>query len=142
MFVIVGVLLISFLFITGFSRPGCSPLSIEKMPSLEEISAKEAYEIIQKNKNNSNFVIIDVRTPEEYESGHIENAINIDFYSDNFKDELKKLDKNKNYLVYCRSGNRSGSSLEIMEELGFKEAYHISGGISEWKSEGFPIVVD
>ena len=51
-------------------------------------------------------------------------------------------DKNKNYLVYCRSGNRSGSSLEIMEELGFKEAYHISGGLSEWKSEGFPIVVD
>lgn len=65
MFAIAGVLLISFITITGFSRPGCTPLSIEKIPSLEEISAKEAYEIIQKNKNNSNFVIIDVRTPEE-----------------------------------------------------------------------------
>lgn len=85
-------------------------------------------------------VLIDVRTPEEYAEGYIENSILIDFHAENFKDELKKLDKNINYSIYCRSGNRSAQALEIMEDLGFKNVYDLSGGIIAWSSVNLPIV--
>ena len=81
-----------------------------------------------------------MRTPEEFGEGHIENATNIDFYSETFRDELDNLDKNKTYLIYCRSGGRSGKALDIMAELNFKEVYNILGGINQWKSEEFPTV--
>ena len=108
-------------------------------PIAEDITPQEAFALIQDNQNNPDFVIIDVRTPEEFAGEHIENAINIDFRSESFRDELNKLDKNKTYLVYCRSGARSGNALDIMAELNFREAYNVSGGIIAWKAEGLPI---
>jgi len=105
---------------------------------IEDITTQEAFTLIQNNKNNPDFVIIDVRTPEEFASEHIENALNIDYYSETFRDELNKLDKNKTYLVYCRSGGRSGNASTIMKELNFREAYNMLGGINVWKSEGLP----
>ena len=108
--------------------------------TIEDITPQEAFALIQNNQNNPDFVIIDVRTPAEFAGEHIENATNIDFYSEAFRDELNKLDKNKTYLIYCRSGGRSGSALDIMAELNFKEAYNMLGGINLWKTEGFPTV--
>ena len=107
---------------------------------IEDITPQEAFDLIQENQNNPGFVILDVRTAEEFASGYIENAINIDYYSDTFRDELDNLDKNKAYLVYCRSGGRSGSTLDIMAELGFKEVYNILGGMINWQAEGLPTV--
>jgi len=107
---------------------------------IENIPPQEALNLIQENQDNAAFVIIDVRTPEEFTVEHIENAINIDFNSENFGDELNKLDKDKTYLIYCRSGNRSGKALEIMEELDFREVYNMSSGIIEWKAEGLPTI--
>lgn len=107
---------------------------------IENISPQEAFDLIQENKDNPDFVILDVRTPEEFAEEHIANALNIDFNSENFRDELDKLDKDKTYLIYCRSGNRSGKALEIMKELDFREVYNMSGGIIEWKTEGLPTV--
>jgi len=104
----------------------------------KDITPKEAYTLIEKNKGNPDFVILDVRTPREFGDGHIENAINLDFYSATFRDELNKLDRTKTHLIYCRTGSRGESSLAIMKELGFREVYNISGGITEWKAEGFP----
>jgi len=101
------------------------------------IAPKEAYTLIQNNIGNPNFVILDVRTPAEFADEHIENAINLDYYSETFRDDLDKLDKTKIYLIYCRTGSRGESSLAIMKELGFREVYNISGGITEWKAEGF-----
>ena len=111
-----------------------------KTQIIEDITPEEAYALIQDNRDNQNFVIIDVRTPEEYASGHVEKAINLDYYSETFKDELNKLDKNKTYLIYCRSGHRSGETLSVMEELGFREAYNMLGGIIQWKVEGLPTI--
>ena len=105
---------------------------------IENITPQEAFTLIQNNKNNPDFVIIDVRTPEEFAHEHIENTINIDYYSEIFRGELNKLDKNKTYLIYCRSGNRSGKALDIMAELNFREVYNMLGGIIEWKAEGLP----
>jgi|APSaa5957512622_1039677.scaffolds.fasta_scaffold375853_1 phage shock protein E len=64
-------------------------------------------------------IVIDVRTKEEFESGHVEGAINIDFYREDLKEVLAKLDKSKKYGVYCRSGARSSRVVELMKELGF-----------------------
>jgi len=105
---------------------------------IEDITPQEAFTLIQENQDNPEFVIIDVRTPNEFAEGHIENAINVDFRSETFRDELSKLDKSKIYFIYCRIGGRSGSALNIMKELNFREAYNMLGGINVWKSEGLP----
>jgi len=105
---------------------------------IEDVTAQEAFTLIQDNQNNPDFVIIDVRTPEEFADGHVVNAINIDFRSESFRNEIDNLDKNKTYLIYCRSGRRSAEALSIMKELNFTKIYHMSGGILEWTAEGLP----
>ena len=104
------------------------------------ITPQEAFTLIQDNKNNPDFAIIDVRTSEEFAEEHIENAINIDFRSETFRDELNNLDKEKTYLIYCRSGNRSGNALDIMAELNFREVHNMLGGIIKWQAEGLPTI--
>jgi len=106
----------------------------------EDINPQEAFSLIQEKQGASDFVIIDVRTPEEFAGGHIENAVNIDYYSDTFRDELNQLDRNNTYLIYCRSGNRSSNALAVMKELNFKEVYNMTGGITQWKVEGLPTI--
>ncbi len=113
---------------------------LDKTATSEDITPQGAFTLIQNNQNNPDFVIIDVRTPEEFGEEHIENATNIDFYSEAFRDTLNALDKNKTYLIYCQSGGRSGSALDIMAELNFKKVYNILGGINQWKAEGFPTI--
>ncbi|RLC62424.1 MAG: rhodanese-like domain-containing protein [Chloroflexi bacterium] len=105
---------------------------------IEDITPQEAFTLIQNNQNHPDFVIIDVRTREEFAEEHIENAINIDYYAESFQDELNNLDKDKTYLVYCRSGKRSRNALDTMKELNFREAYNMSGGIIQWTAEGLP----
>ena len=107
---------------------------------LKDISPKEAHELIKKHADNDNFIIFDVRTPAEFKSGRIENSINLDYYTKTFQKDLDKLDKEKTYLVYCRSGNRSGRTLPLMKKLNFHEAYNMTGGIGVWYSQKFPVV--
>ena len=76
--------------------------------------------------------IIDVRTPGEYKAGNIAASSNVDFYGDNFKNELTKLDKTKPILVYCKSGGRSGKAASMMKSMGFEEVYDLKGGYSGW----------
>ena len=105
------------------------------------ISAQEFKKVLEKNKNNSNFVLIDVRTKQEYEAGHIDGAKNLDFYKGaEFVQALSKLDKNKTYAIYCRSGHRSGQTLDIMKNMGFKKVYNLDGGINAWKLLNYKVV--
>ena len=113
---------------------------LDETATIEDITPQEAFTLIQNNQNNPDFVIIDVRTPAEFAEEHIANATNIDFHSEDFRNMLNTLDKNKIYLIYCAVGGRSGSALDIMAELNFKEVYNILGGINLWKAEGFPTV--
>lgn len=87
-------------------------------------------------------VILDVRTMQEYRSGHLNGSINLDFRSTSFADELKALDRGNAYLVYCRTGVRSGRAAALMKSLGFREIYDLAGGIAGWQREGFEIVFD
>ncbi len=85
-------------------------------------------------------VVLDVRREDEYASGHLKNAINIDFLNrDSFEDSIAKLDKNKTYYVYCRSGKRSHDAYLALKKLGLK-AYDMKGGILAWKNEELPLV--
>ena len=85
---------------------------------------------------DENAVILDVRTEDEFNEGFIANAINIDIHrGQDFVNEIEALDKNKNYYVYCRSGMRSAKACEIMNQLGFENAYNLIGGITEWEGE-------
>lgn len=87
-------------------------------------------------KKDENAYILDVRTPEEFDEGYIPNATNIDIYlGQDFLNELEKLDKTKNYYVYCRSGNRSGQACAIMNSIGIESAYNLEGGYMNWNGE-------
>ena len=102
------------------------------------VSAQDGAEI-QANPAE-NLVILDVRTPEEFAEGHLDGAVMIDFYRADFADQLAELDPNAPYLLYCRSGNRSGQTTAIMEELGFSDVADIDGGILAWNQAGLPTV--
>ena len=86
--------------------------------------------------------LIDVRTPEEYSDGHIENSQNIDFKSPTFGEDILVLDKSKPVIVYCKSGKRSGNSSKILMKAGFIKVYDLEGGILEWKEKGLEVVQD
>ena len=89
---------------------------------------------------NKDILLIDVRTPGEYASGHIENSINIDYRSDDFKELIAKLDTNQEVYVYCKVGGRSARSAKAMEEMGFKKVYDLKGGIKAWERSGLQTV--
>lgn len=83
-----------------------------------------------------NVQIVDVRTPDEFNSKHLDNALNINFNDANFQTEISKLDKTKPTYIYCLSGGRSGSALNQMKSLGFKEVYNMKGGMMKWNALG------
>lgn len=84
--------------------------------------------------------VIDVRTPEEFASGHLPNAVNIDIRGAGFATQVLALDKNGTYAVYCHTGNRSGVALQQMASAGFAHAFDLSGGIEAWSSYGGDVV--
>ena len=91
---------------------------------------------ISQYEADENALILDVRTEDECNNGIIPNAINIDIYKgEEFMEKLEALDKSKNYYVYCRSGVRSAKACEVMDSLGFENAYNLQGGIIEWDGE-------
>ena len=120
----------------------CLSLSIQadSHSFLKNTSPLDSSALIEKNKNNPQFRIVDVRTPAEFNAGHLENADLVDFFSSSFAEEMKQLDKDRTYLIYCRSGGRSSSTLALMEELGFSKVYNMSGGILGWNAQGLPTV--
>ena len=85
------------------------------------------------------FKLVDVRTLEEFQSGHISTAINIDFFSTNFINEIKEFESSLNLILYCRTDNRSSKSAKILADNDFKNVYVIKGGIEEWISQGNPV---
>ncbi|WP_109438908.1 rhodanese-like domain-containing protein [Aquimarina sp. AU119] len=86
--------------------------------------------------NDDNAVILDVRTEEEVEEGFIPKMLNIDIrLGQEFLDEVEKLDKSKNYYIYCRSGARSGQACALMNQMGFETTYNLIGGFMAWEGE-------
>lgn len=88
----------------------------------------------------SGVTVLDVRTPEEFAEGHLDGAQLIDFYSSTFADQIAALDPDEEYLVYCRSGNRSGQTVALMRELGIDQVWDLDGGVIAYGAAGLPFV--
>ncbi len=93
-------------------------------------------EFSKKIKEDKNVVILDVRTPKEYAQEHLPNAILENMQEDSFNENIAKMDKSKTYLLYCKVGGRSSKALDIMKKAGFKQVFHLGGGIADWKKAG------
>lgn len=107
--------------------------------SKTDLAPAQADSLIRASAKDSSFHLIDIRTPQEYGSGKIGNARLIDFYAPDFQANLAKLPRDAKILIYCRSGNRSGQALRLMESMGFTDVKHLAGGIGAWRAKGLPI---
>ena len=119
--------ILSLIIITAFT------LGVNAQNSKHQILDKATY---QDSLVQPNVTLIDVRTSEEYESGHLDKAQNIDFLNEElFITEIEKFDKSQPIYIYCRSGNRSGKAATLMQELGFQTIYDLEGGYLNWTSK-------
>lgn len=124
-----------FLFVGGFVLTACqnSSVTAEKQGAIKQISVEQAKQATEK----ADVQFIDVRTVEEYKSGHAPKTLNLPL--DSLAQNLTKLDKNKPVYVICETGRRSQKGAEILEKNGFTDLYNIEGGTGAWRSAGFPL---
>jgi rhodanese-related sulfurtransferase len=137
------IFLIVFLSLAFAYAQDCAGQDIVKAKKgsiIKTLEPKPAFEFIKKNRRNTNFVVLDIRTPQEFQDGHIEGAINIDYRSATFNADLDRLDKAKTYFVYCRIGRRSAEAIGIMIQKGFTNIYRTPGDIIAWTAAGLPLV--
>lgn len=80
----------------------------------------------------SNAQLVDVRTPQEYDNGHLKSAVNINFNSPNFEQQIEQLNKSQPVFIYCQAGGRSGKAYKKMKAIGFDKVYDMAGGYGEW----------
>ena len=110
----------------GFAGP--EQLAPAAADSLLKVSAKAP----------GSLVLLDVRTPEEYSQGHLRGALLVDLKASDFEARVGKLPRGGHYLLYCRSGHRSGIALSRMKAMGFSDVRHVAGGIQAWNAAGLP----
>ncbi len=113
-------------FLIGLS--GCSTGQSEKVVVVDAAKVKHLM--------SEGILVVDVRTPKEYESGRISGAVPIDFLAKDFKDKIAGLDKTKPVIIYCGVGGRSKKATDIMSEMGFHQIYDYQGGFSDWSAKG------
>jgi rhodanese-related sulfurtransferase len=115
-------------------------MTSQSRSSIQNLAPRESSLLIRERARDPDFVILDVRTPQEHGMGRIEGSINHDYHSPTFLAELERLEKSKTYLVYCLVGIRSRNAANMMEELGFRDVVNMVGGIRRWHREGLPVV--
>jgi phage shock protein E len=125
------VLLMLFISVGCNSKP---PLNEQEKSAIHIVKPTEFKE------RSINQVIIDIRTPQEFSQGHIEGAININYFDHSFIDQMGKYDKSKPVFLYCRSGNRTSSAAAKVAKLGFGEIYDLQGGIMSWSRDNLQII--
>ncbi len=104
---------------------------------LQKVTSVEAQKLLEKD---TSIVVIDVRTPREFNAGHVASAKNINIANPNFKTNISTLkDDNKTYMVYCRTKNRSGVAVKFMLQQGFKNIYQMTDGFAGWSRNKLPI---
>lgn len=112
--------------------------------SISMLAAEKAKDITparaQKMIETGKYLVLDVRTPKEYRSGHLINAVLVDYYEKEFLTNVMKLDKEKPVIVYCARGRRSAEAMQMMVDAGFKKVYNVLGGFERWSAESLPSV--
>ena len=117
---------------------GCNVNSQEKSSD-----PKNIIQVINAEEYRDNItgkVLIDIRTPDEFNSGHLEEAVNINFYDKDFLEQMSTYDKNEALFLYCRSGGRSAKASAKLKDMGFTKIIDLKGGIKAWQKQGFKIV--
>ena len=102
---------------------------------IHDVDVSQFNKLVSSNKG----IVLDVRTPEEWAEGTISNPTKINYYDDNFAEQIEKLDKNTPVFVYCKRGGRSSGAAKILEEKGFTKVFNLKGGITAWKEQGLKI---
>lgn len=121
---------------TAKKSPTSQPTTPPAKLDVQHVDAKAADAL---RREDAAVVVLDVRTPAEYAAGHLQAAVNIDFRADDFATKLGELDRDKKYLVHCRSGGRSTSALATFEKLGFQHIWHLDGGMLGWEEAKLPV---
>ena len=103
------------------------------------LNPQKAFEKIKANADNNDFFILDLRSPEHVSTIKFGNTLHLDYNDESFDDELEKLDRNKIYFVFCKRGLKSNITVEMMEDLGFKEVYGLVGGLIAWQKKGYKL---
>lgn len=109
--------------------------SITSQTVSKDINADEAFDML---KNKQKYFLLDVRTKEEYDEGHLENSVLIPVLE--LKERISEIPTDKPVIIYCRTGKRSSNAAKILEENGFMQIYNMLGGITEWIEKGYPVV--
>ncbi len=101
------------------------------------LTAQQAAQWIRTDKN---VVVLDVRTPAEYQTGHLKNAVNIDYTAPDFAQHIAQLNPSKPYLLHCAVGGRSTKALGVLQKMKFRDVRHLDGGLQAWQTAGLPVV--
>lgn len=120
------------------NQPATSTEQTEQEATVVTVSPEE----FEQRMQNEPGQLIDVRTLDEYEEGHLAGSTMIDYTAPGFEQKVAELDKNQTVYVYCRSGGRSGRSAAILEEMGFTKVVDLQGGITSWMQSGRPVTED
>lgn len=136
--IVIAALLVPCLFILSVHADEKATVEVGEINSngVLHVSAVGALKLLEQN---TDIIVLDVRTGIEFGRGHVDGAININYYSFSFKKQIAALDPSKTYLVHCATGVRSGNSMPIMLEAGFENLIHMDGGFRSWKNSGLPI---
>ena len=118
---------------------GARPSAAEEKKDAGGEAEKITIEQFEEKRKAKAVVVLDVRTAEEFEAGHVPGATNLDFRDEKFADKVAKLDKDKTYLVYCATGRRSTGATGKMKELGFGKLFNFTGSMAEWNKAGKPV---
>lgn len=105
-------------------------LPLYAQDGVQTVTPDEFFAALENERGGNGGIILDIRTPREFNGGHAPGALNIDFYESTFSSELDELDREESYFIYCNSGNRSGRSLDLFRQLGFSSVYDLAGGWS------------
>ena len=128
-----SILKLSLLLFISLIAVSCNSQEKKKQhENSKEVSVISPNDFLKMSKSQ---LVVDVRTPEEYNEGAIESALNINFYDENFLDQFANYNKDEPIFIYCRSGGRSGKAAKKLSELGFKEVYDLQGGYLNWAKE-------
>lgn len=101
------------------------------MTKIKNVTPQEALKLME----DENVIILDVRAPWEFAEGHIKNGENLDFTDPDFLENMEKLDKNKKYILYCKTGRRGGLAMDAMKNAGFPHVYNLIGGYECWNGD-------
>jgi thioredoxin 1 len=130
-FALIGFVLMIAMFLA------CNAWKHSSVFSYEELRAK-AFE--QKLTTTTDYILVDVRTPKEYEKGHIQNAVNISYFGNDFSAKVDELPKDKLIFMYCQTQHRSPLASKLMKKKGFTRIIDLSGGFMKWEKNKLPII--